>query len=122
MTRVFHRRPTVVTHHQRSVWLSATTASIGQPSAGMKGLCSAKGSMTERSRRAVWTGDHHRMVLPAKLPAALGKSTLHIPLGYDQLYQRFNPDSQDQQVVHDLPAEQDKFGAEAWSHGDHQSG
>src|SRR6201997_2074124 len=44
--------------------------------------------------------DHYRIVLVAKLLAALGKSPLRITFGHDQLRQPFDGYREDQQVIH----------------------
>ena len=51
MTRVFHWWFNVVMHHQRSTWAATTITSIGQPSDGMKGRCSAIGSIRHPASR-----------------------------------------------------------------------
>jgi len=45
-------------------------------------------------------GDHHRIVVVTKFLAALAESPSRVALGYEQLYQPFDADDQDQQVVH----------------------
>src|ERR1700733_2289011 len=45
-------------------------------------------------------GDHHRIVTVTKFLAALAKSPSRIAFGYEQLYQPFDADGQNQQVIH----------------------
>ena len=63
---------------------------------------------------------HDWIVRAAEFSAAVGESPLCVALGYDQLQQPLEAYSENEQVVHGLPAQQHKFRAEAGSHCDHQ--
>ena len=54
-TRVFQCRPSVWMHHQRRAWESTTSASIVQPSQGMKGRSRSPTSTRHPTSSPVWS-------------------------------------------------------------------